>query len=229
MKNNETFDQLGAPGLALVIEDHPLYRDALRILLSTMLGETNVIAVSTVEEGLRRAVPVTDVRLVMLDVGLPGVSGTEAVTVVRRACTGAALIVISASEDRRDVAAAFRAGAQLFVSKTIATEILADLVRSALAGHLPEQPAWISPFGEATFLQEALPTLTPRQRQILGLLNNGCSNKEIGSRLGLAEVTVKMHVSSIFRSLGVASRTQAILAAHRLGLHEATGDAGGLR
>src|SRR6185295_13730446 len=97
----------------LVIEDHPLYRDALALMLGTILDESNILLAGSVEEGLRCATDVADLRLVLLDVGLPGLSGTEAVTAVRRGCRDAAIIVVSASEGRRDAAAAFRAGAQL--------------------------------------------------------------------------------------------------------------------
>ncbi len=219
MRDSQDLQQSEIVGSALVVEDHPLYRDALVHLLHAILGESKVTSVSSVEEGVRSAANISELRLILLDVGLPGLSGTEAVMAMRRTCPNATLIVVSASEDRRDVTAALRAGAQFFVSKTIGTDILSDIVRRVLAGELPEQPAWISQSGKAAFLEESLPSLTPRQRQVLVLLSNGYSNKEIGLRLDLAEVTVKMHVSSIFRALGVANRTQAVLAARRLGLY----------
>lgn len=205
-------------GSVLIIEDHPLYRDALLLMLARTLGEASVFAAGTVEEGLRLMPQITNLRLVLLDVGLPGVRGTEAVATVRGACPNTAIIVISASEDRREINAVMRAGAQLFVSKAVAGEALVEHVRRVMAGTAPIQPEWISASGTAAFLEPDLPTLTPRQREILLLLSDGHSNKEIGLRLGLAEVTVKMHVSSIFRELGVTSRTQAVRALRRLGL-----------
>ena len=217
MQPPQTTDKPGQHGSVLIIEDHPLYRDALVLILSQTLGEPRVHAASSVEEGLRLTPPLTDLRLVLLDVGLPGLSGTEAVAAVRTACPDATIVVISASEDRRDVSAAIRAGAQLFVSKGVATEKLAELVRGVMAGDMPAQHGWIAA-SATTFLEDDLPTLTSRQREILLLLSNGHSNKEIGLRLGLAEVTVKMHVSSIFRALGVTNRTQAVRALRRFGL-----------
>lgn len=209
-----------AKGSALVVEDHPLYRDALVQLLRILVGEANVAQASSAEQGVRLAANMRDLRVVLLDVGLPGLSGTEAVFAIRQACPNAMLIVVSASEDRREATAALRAGACLFISKTISTTTLADIVRSALAGETPKQQMWIAPSGDATFLDESLPALTARQRQILLLLIDGYGNKEIGLRLGLAEVTVKMHVSSIYRLLGVSNRTQAVRAAYRMGICE---------
>jgi DNA-binding NarL/FixJ family response regulator len=76
------------------------------------------------------------------------------------------------------------------------------------------------PCGEVTHFQDAPPALTERQRQILALLTDGYCNKDIGTRLGLAEPTVKMHVSSVFRVLGVSNRTPAARVARRISLGE---------
>ena len=81
-----------------------------------------------------------------------------------------------------------------------------------------ERPEWITPAGRASLEDEGEVVLTPRQREILALLAQGHSNKEIGLRLDVVEITVKMHVSAIFRALNVANRTQAVLVARRLGI-----------
>jgi two-component system, NarL family, nitrate/nitrite response regulator NarL len=202
---------------ALVVEDHPLYRDALRQLLERIFGADRVCAAASAEEGLRQASASPGLRLVLLDPGLPGMNGVEAIVAFRRQCPDAALIAVSASEERRDAMAAFRAGALAFVSKAASTEVLADLVRRAAAGELRE-PAWVTPAGSAAMAEAPMPDLTQRQVEVLALLCQGHPNKEIGQRLNLAEVTVKMHVSSVFRALGVANRTQAVLEARRRGL-----------
>lgn len=202
---------------ALVVEDHPLYRDALALLLQGIFGEAGVRAASSAEDGLRLAEAVPELGLVLLDPGLPGINGVEAVAAFRRRWPALPIIAISASEDRRDATAALRAGAVAFVSKAASTEVVSDLVRRVRAGTLGE-PTWITASGVGS-LEDSVQELTPRQRDILVLLCQGHPNKEIGLRLGLAEVTVKMHVSSLFRFLGVANRTQAVLAARRLGLY----------
>ena len=203
---------------ALIVEDHPLYRDALSVLLRRIFGEAGVAAAASAEDGLRLAQNTPGLRVILLDPGLPGINGVEAVTAFCRACPAAALIAISASEDRRDAMEALRAGAIAFVSKAASTTIVADLVQRVVAGQVAE-PLWISATGAGVVTQESGEELTPRQREILVLLCQGHPNKEIGLRLGLAEVTVKMHVSSVFRVLGVANRTQAVLEARRRGLH----------
>lgn len=203
---------------ALIIEDHPIYRDALVVFMRALLGESRVVAVSSTEEGLGCAGNIDDLGLILLDLGLPGMNGVEAVISLRRKCPEAAIIVVSASDDRREAAAALRAGAKAFISKAVSTKIISDVVQKVLAGESLESP-WITVTGNQTIGDEPLLMLTPRQRETLVFLCQGYSNKEIGLRLGLAEITVKIHISSIFRALNVVNRTQAALAARRFGLH----------
>lgn len=202
---------------ALIVEDHPLYRDALTHLLCELFARSHIVAVSSAEEGLRVAPSVSALKLILLDPGLPGLAGVEAIAAFRRACPTATLVAISASDDRHDVVAAFRAGTAVFVSKAASTGTIVEVLRRILDGTGPV-PQWVTPTGVTPVGADALLDLTPRQREILTLLCQGHVNKEIGLRLGLAEITVKMHVSSILRSLGVTNRTQAVLAARRLGL-----------
>lgn len=204
---------------ALIIEDHPIYRDALLVFMRHMLGAAQVAAVTSTEQALAQAGEYAGLRLILLDLGLPGMNGVEAITSLRRAYATAAIVVISASEDRREVDAALRAGAKAFISKAVSTELMSEVVRKILANEVLET-TWVTLRGKQVNKEEPLLTLTPRQQETLTLLCQGLSNKEIGLRLELAEITVKMHVTSIFKVLQVVNRTQAVLAARRLGLYE---------
>jgi DNA-binding NarL/FixJ family response regulator len=203
------------PGSALIIDDHPLYRDALAQLLRTILSESSVRAASSAGEGLRVAEGLPELRLVLLDFTLPGMSGTEAIDTIHRKFPNVVILAVSASEQRRDATAALRAGAKQFISKAVSTEVMANAIRRVLAGDF-SAPRWLTPTGAGMIETTENALLTPRQLEILGQLH--LSNKEIGLRLGLAEVTVKMHVSSIFRALNVANRTQATQVARTLSL-----------
>ncbi|HEV7714651.1 MAG TPA: response regulator transcription factor, partial [Steroidobacteraceae bacterium] len=133
-------------GSALIIDDHPLYRDALTQLLRTLLGEGSVKAASSAEEGLRAAEQLSDLRLVLLDFRLPGMSGTEAVAAVLRRFPAVSIVAVSASEDRRDATAALRAGAKQFISKAVTTEVMTHAIQRVLAGDL-SGPEWLTPGG----------------------------------------------------------------------------------
>ena len=199
---------------ALVIDDHPLYRGALVNLASSIFGESAVAEATTAEAALRRAESIDSLRLVLLDFRLPGLNGAEAVLAFRRRFPATAIVVVSASEDRREREAAIRAGADAFLSKACSMEVLLAAIQTVLSGGKPD--AKLSLGGVTPIHTSA--DLSARQLEVLGLLCEGLSNKEISLRLNLAVITVKMHVSAVFRALGVLNRTQAVLAARRLGL-----------
>lgn len=199
----------------LVVDDHPLFRKALVSLVEETGACGTVIAAASAEEGLTR-VAEGRVDLILLDLGLPGAAGVDAISLFRRACE-ANILVVSASEHRQEVAAAMRAGASTVVSKSVSMDVLKDIVQRALSDSLPEQK-WIRPVGSLSLGGDVERGLTVRQQEIATLLMNGHSNKEIGMRLGLAEITVKTHLTAIFRLLGVVNRTQAVVAIRRLGI-----------
>jgi len=209
---------------ALVVDDHPLYRGALATLAGSIFGESAVAQATTAEAALQRAASMESLGLILLDFRLPGLSGAEAVLAFRSRFPSAAIVVVSASEDRRERDAAVRAGADAFLSKACSMEILLNAIQTVLAGGKPD-PKWS--LGAAPAVDRATAAeLTSRQIEVLALLCQGLSNKEISLRLNLAVITVKMHVSSVFRALGVLNRTQAVLAARKLGLGAACADTG---
>lgn len=199
----------------LVVDDHPLFRKALVSLVEETEACSSVFAAASAEDGLAR-LREGKVDLTLLDLGLPGAAGVDAIALFRRA-SDAPILVVSASEHRQEVAAATRAGASAVVSKSVSMDTLKDIVKQALLGSLPDQK-WVRPAGSLSLGEESGRGLTPRQQEIATLLMDGHSNKEIGMRLNLAEITVKTHLTAIFRVLGVVNRTQAVVAIRRLGL-----------
>lgn len=188
----------------LVVEDHPLFRNALVYLIRSAFNAELHLA-SDAEEGLEilsnAELPIS---LVVMDMGLPGpIKGSEAVAAVRQARPSVPLLVVSGTADEHEIASALAAGANGYVSKTATTEEIDAALRSMVA---------------CTDERDTPRRLTDRQREILGLLCDGLSNKEIGRKLDLSDATVKMHMTAVLRALGVATRTQAVLAARSLGL-----------
>lgn len=201
----------------LVIEDHPLYSDALQRLLQDLLQHCKITNAASAEEGLRLAPNIENLDLVLLDLNLPGLSGSEAVAAFYKQWPTITIIVISGSDDRRDVAAVFRAGARVFISKHASTSLVISTIQRALAKQL-SRPEWIRSAQNTVFLEHHDLPLNARQKEILSLLSQGCTNREIAQQVGLAEITVKQYVSVIFRVLGVENRAQALLAIRRFGL-----------
>lgn len=204
----------------LVMEVNPLYRDALVRLLGTSLGYPDIAATASIDEGVRVARAHPELSVMLYDPGAAAFGGLDTIAVFRRYCARLGVVALLAPEDRLDPSAVLRAGANATVSKNAPIDTLTDTVRRVF-NRARDETGHILPHTAAATVVGPVSPLTPRQRDVLALLAEGHPNKRIGLKLGLAEITVKMHVSSIFRVLGVTNRTQAVVAARRLGLHTA--------
>lgn len=168
-----------------------------------------------------RADPKID--LALIDLSMPGMDGFAALEAVRRSAPDIFLVVVSASEDPADVRRALDAGAQGFICKSSGSASMMAGIRSVLAGDTFVSPQIMLPMIGAKPARpagdgEMGQRLTPRQRDVLAMLRQGKSNKEIARDLDLAEITVKLHVTAILRTLGCENRTQAAIMAARMGL-----------
>ena len=212
----------------LVVDDHPLMREAVQGVVARLEPGATVLAVGDSERGFAIADAEPDLDLVLLDLNIPGLAGIPALKAWRRRYPEVPVVVLSSADDRPTVLAAIAAGAAGFIPKSSPNEVLLNALRLVLAGGKylpPEALAPVAGLGAratrvATERALSLETLglTDRQAQVLKLLAAGKSNKLICRELDLAERTVKAHLSAVFRALGVTTRTQAALAAAKLGL-----------
>ena len=212
----------------LVVDDHPLMREAVQAVVARLEPGASVLAVGDSERGFAIADAEPDLDLVLLDLNVPGLAGIAGLKAWRRRYPEVPVVVLSSADDRSTVLAAIAGGAAGFIPKSSSNEVLLSALRLVLAGgkYLPPEalaPAAGSgtrPRRAATAQALSLETLglTDRQAQVLKLLAEGKSNKLICRELDLAERTVKAHLSAVFRALGVTTRTQAAVAAAKLGL-----------
>jgi DNA-binding NarL/FixJ family response regulator len=212
----------------LVVDDHPLIREAVQGVVTRLEPGATVLAVGDSERGFAIADAEPDLDLVLLDLNIPGLAGIPALKAWRRRYPGVPVVVLSSADDRPTVLAAIAAGAAGFIPKSSPNEVLLNALRLVLAGGKYLPPEALAPVvgsgaraaRVATERGLSLETLglTDRQAQVLKLLAAGKSNKLICRELDLAERTVKAHISAVFRALGVTTRTQAALAAAKLGL-----------
>jgi len=213
----------------LIVDDHPLVREALASLLRHLRPGSEVVEVSTAAAALVALQDGAMVDLVLLDVRLPDGSGLDLLPRIAAQNIGTAVVVLSGDLDPALVRQAMAAGAVGCIPKTEPRDVMAGALALVLSGGVYVPPlvlqAGPAPQGlPASRLQQAGAAqtladlgLTGRQLDVLGLLMQGKNNKLICRALGLAEPTVKNHVSAILRALGVDSRTEAVLAASRLG------------
>ena len=213
----------------LVVDDHPLIRDALRQVLQALDPGIELIESQTIAEALELTRRHPDISLILLDLALPGVDGFAALDNLRQGFPGIPVVVLSASEQPENVVRAIDGGAMGYIPKTSSSQLLVNALRLVLSGgvYLPTEvlrnERTIAPQHQTVAAPAQLRDpreigLTDRQSQVLALLIQGKPNKIICRELNLAEGTVKIHVTAILKALGVANRTQAVIAVGKLGL-----------
>ena len=198
----------------LLVDDHALLREALGLLLAQTWPGLDLLQAGNLADACSLADNHPDLRLVLLDLGLPDAQGLLSLQVLHARAPWARLVVLSAHDQPTLVLQAIEAGAAGFVPKTADLRQMQTALQRVLDGGIYLPPGVGGPPPHSA----VGPELTPRQRDVLALLVDGHPNKAICRQLGVSASTVKTHLEAIFRQLGVRSRTQAVLAAARLGL-----------
>jgi DNA-binding NarL/FixJ family response regulator len=201
----------------VLADDHAVVRQGLRTFLD-LQDDIEVVAEAADGEGAVAAAVRTDPDVVLLDLVMPGLDGLGALARLRD--TRARVIVLTSFGDDDKLFAALRGGAAGYLLKDVEPSDLVRAIRSAQDGQSPLSPAIATRVvEEVAHGGTAAPgELTPRELDVLILIARGRSNKVIARELGVAEKTVKTHVSHILGKLGLTDRTQAALYAVRQGL-----------
>ena len=206
---------------ALVIDDHPLVHEIMPAVLRKALGEVAVTTEVTLEAGLARAAGAALPDLVLLDLGLPGCEGVDAVSRFRSRFPNVPLVVLSGTCDRASILGAFDAGAIGYIPKTSKPDVMIAALKLVAAGGTYVPPEAIENGERAAAPRRrrvADLDLTQRQKDVLRLILKGYNNERIAAELAIAPATVKQHAHAIFTALGVSTRAEAVIAASRLGL-----------
>ena len=216
----------------LVVDDHTLFRRGLIALLSREPHFEVVGDAADAGEAQRRAQDLQP-DLILLDNHLPGVRGVDALPALREAAPKARVLMLTVSEDEQDLGTALKAGAAGYLLKTIEGDALATAIGRVMRGESVVAPEMTSKLVSAfqnggaappaappapSPAQALLGQLSPRERDILRGIARGASNKEIGTELGIAETTVKIHVQHVLRKLDVSTRVQAAVLATSAGV-----------
>lgn len=209
----------------LLVDDHTLFRSGLKALLSRQPDFEIVGEASDGLEGVKLAEQLKP-DLVLLDLDMPVMSGTEALAQMLAANRELPVVMLTVSEDAEDLKEAFVLGARGYLVKNIDAEYLVNSVRQVVAGESVMSPEMTSKFVNGirakhlSLMPEVRPetvkSLTERERQILGCLAQGASNREMANLLNMSESTVKAHLQRIMRRFDFSSRVQAaVFAAER--------------
>lgn len=209
----------------LLVDDHTLFRSGLKALLSRQADFEIVGEASDGLEGVKLAEQLKP-DLVLLDLDMPVMNGTEALAQMLAANRELPVVMLTVSEDAEDLKEAFVLGARGYLVKNIDAEYLVNSVRQVVAGESVMSPEMTSKFVNGirakhlSLMPEVRPetvkSLTERERQILGCLAQGASNREMANLLNMSESTVKAHLQRIMRRFDFSSRVQAaVFAAER--------------
>lgn len=196
----------------MLVDDHILMRMGLA---SATNNEPDMRVVAEAEDGVEaiEAYRQHQPDVVILDLRMPKRNGIETIAVLRREFTAARILVLSNYSSGEEIAAAMQAGARGYAVKDMPLDALLDAIRRVHSGEqfIPTEIAH-------RLAGRMLSQLSPRELDVLTLIGKGNSNKEIAAALHLVEGTVKVHVTNILSKLGVADRTQAVLAAVKRGI-----------
>jgi two-component system nitrate/nitrite response regulator NarL len=198
---------------ALIVDDHPLYREGIISALRERLGGVTVSGADSAEDGLAVLDKNPDIELVLIDLRLPGMDGFAALSLYGERFPAVARVVVSGDDDPALVQRAFAAGASGFIPKSLAVDDVAAAIRRVMQGELFVPPTQ----QEKPAAAAGNKSLTLRQIEVLRLLGEGYTNKEIARALDITERTAKAHLAAIFEALNAENRTQAVIAAQRAG------------
>jgi DNA-binding NarL/FixJ family response regulator len=215
----------------MIVDDHPVFRRGLRNILAVHQDLCIVGEATDGPEAVERAQELLP-DVVVMDINLPTLNGLQATRKLKSLCPEINVIMLTAYDDEEQIYHAIRAGASAYYAKDVSPERLVDVIRTVSKGQyliggkvLDEDGIgdWLLEefrrFGSGVFEEEGqfFAPLSPRETEILELVIQGMSNREIAYKLGISHQTVKNHMTSILSKLGVADRTQAAVYALRHG------------
>lgn len=211
----------------LLADDHPLFREGVKHVLMQLDDDVAIVDAHDYPSLFAEAANHPDFDLVLADLYMPGMGGHEGIAEFRNQFPDTPLVIMTASESRTDARRALASGALGYVLKSSPSHIMIEALKRVLNGgvYVPmimegdensDDPVSLMPLSKQGI------RLTGRQLEVLKLLLEGKPNKLIARELDLSEGTVKIHVAAIFRALSVTNRTEAAVAAQRLGLNVAT-------
>lgn len=206
------------PHQILIADDHPLMRSALRQAVAQAFEGVDLREAARFDQLRSMLAEAENPDLVLLDLHMPGMSGFIGLMMLRSEYPAVPVIVVSAAEDAATIRRSIDYGASGFVPKSAPIGQVAEAIRAVLDGQI-----WIPGSGDAgqhpdASMADRVVNLTPQQLRVLAGMAEGRLNKQIAYEMGIAEQTVKDHVTVILRKLGASNRTQAILVASQLSL-----------
>ncbi len=212
MGSDEYVLEINRSSSLLIVDDHPLFRDALAAAASINPNILSTHFAGSTEEACE-CIKNNSPDLVLLDLNLKDTTGLESLITLQAQAASQRIAIVTATEDFEIIERAMALGAVGYIPKSLDMNSLKEAISILIAGENWTPPAFqqANEPSPASEMASRLASLTPSQRRVLSGLKSGLLNKQIAYEMGISEATVKAHMTAIFRKLGVASRTQALL------------------
>lgn len=211
----------------ILADDHKLVRDGLTPFLEELDDNVNVIEAAGFEHAMKAAKEALDLKLIILDLGMPGMNGLAGVRQMMESFSNVPVVILSGTHDQTAILKAFNLGIAGFIPKSAGSDVMMSALQLVMAGerYIPSQILVGAAIQDAERPQVKTAPITPsthsinaarfdklsrREQHVLELLAGGMTNKEIARSIDLQEATIKIHVKNIYRKMGVNNRVQAV-------------------
>lgn len=207
----------------LIADDHALFRDGLSVHLEQIDPEAVIFQAGNFSQALKIADDEKKLDLVILDLDMPDMNWEEAIRDIKEKSNNARFVIMSASEDCRNIRKSMEYGVCGYIPKRSETKVITGALKLILDGgtYLPPsilENGCAAPSHAHISESNGAKKLTNRQSQVLELVAQGMSNKQIAYEMGVSEATVKLHINALLRAVGATNRTQAVIIAQKMGL-----------
>ena len=205
----------------LIADDHALFRDSLSLQLEEINPDCIILQASNFNQALKFVESDNQIALIVMDLDMPDMNWQEALKELKAKAPNAKFVAVSAFEDGATIRKSLEMGVSGYISKRSEKEVLNGALRLILEGGTYLPPSVLQPTAGAIIQDNSYRTgksLTNRQNQVLGLVAQGLSNKQIAYEMGVSEATVKLHINALLRSVGATNRTQAVIMAQKMGI-----------
>lgn len=210
----------------LIADDHALFRDGLSLHLEQIDPQAVIFQAGNFSQAMKIIDDEKKLDLIIIDLDMPDMNWEEALREIREKTSGARLVIISATEDSHSIRKSMEYGISGYIPKRSDTKVLTGALKLILDGGTYLPPSVLdtghasnayNPNKAGGFYAKSK-TLTNRQSQVLELVAQGMSNKQIAYEIGVSEATVKLHINALLRAVGATNRTQAVITAQKMGL-----------